>query len=309
MSNTQILETAQRIASERLVTSKAGRPCPRRDSHPNYLSKWQDNLIEGVTAADCEADLRRGDGSELDDREWRRTGKQIPAKFCAPHSSSALAVNCFGPFRHGVKLPSFAGLGGIGGIGGIGKVEFGYPCNNGLRTKRHPNFDLYLQSDDGAVVAVESKFLEPLGSKKVEFKPQYDGPFRGAGGRPISVEEPWRAVFEELKTGRLKYDYLDAAQLVKHYLGLKVKYHDRARCLLYVFWEPSNAIDCKEFVTHREEVADLSDRVTGCDTQFRSISYPGLWREWQSTSTWLGMNTHVARLQERYSFPLRVPHR
>jgi hypothetical protein len=298
MSNSQLLNSARRIANERLVASEAGPARPRRESHPTYLAKWQDNLIEGVTAADCEADLQRGDGSELKDRQWRRTGNQIPAKFCAPHSSSALAVNCFGPFRHREILPPVAGL------VDFNKLEFEYPCTNGLRTKHRPNFDLYLQAANGVAVAVESKFLETLGAKKVEFKPQYDGPFRGAGGHRIIVEEPWRALFEELKTGRLEYDHLDAAQLVKHYLGLKVSFDDRARRLLYVFWEPTNAIDCKEFMTHREEVADLSDRVRECDTRFLSISYPALWREWQSTSTWPGITTHIAHLQERYSFSL-----
>jgi hypothetical protein len=295
--NLQLLNSAKRIVSERLVASRGELPCPRRASHPDYLTRWQDNLIEGVTAADCEADLRRGDGSELDDRPTRFTGKIIPAKFCAPYSSSALAVNTFGPFRHHLMLPPIAGL------VRFNKFEFEYPCGNGLRTKHRPNFDLFLQADDGAVAAIESKFLETLGSKRVEFSAQYDGPFRGYNGRPVA-EEPWQTLFEELKTGRLKYTHLDAAQLVKHYLGLKVSFNDRPRTLIYIFWEPDNAADLEEFKKHRHEIADLSDRVDGCETQFLSISYADVWREWRSTTTGPRIAIHIARLRERYGFSL-----
>jgi hypothetical protein len=111
MPNPQLLNSAKRSINERLIASKAG--CACRTSHPNYLSNWQDNLIDGVTAADCEADLRGGNGSELDDRQRRSMGKHIPAKFCAPHSSSALVVNTFGPFRHQPGLPSILGLVGF----------------------------------------------------------------------------------------------------------------------------------------------------------------------------------------------------
>ena len=88
------------------------------------------------------------------------------------------------------------------------------------------------------------------------------------------------------------------------FLALKVSFDDRARRLLYVFWEPSNAIDYKQFMTHREEIADLPDRVRECSTRLLSINYPALWREWQSTSTWPGITTHIARLQKRCSFSL-----
>jgi hypothetical protein len=118
------------------------------------------------------------------------------------------------------------------------------------------------------------------------------------------VEEPWQAVFEELRTGRLKYAHLDAAQLVKHYLGLKVNFNDRQRILLYIFWEPANAADCEEFKRHRDELGDFSARVSGCDTQFLWISYPTLWRQWQSTSDDPRIAMHIARLKERYSFSL-----
>jgi hypothetical protein len=52
-----------------------------------YVSEASQNLIEGVRLDDFEADLRQGDGNELE------------RKFRAAHSSSALAVNTFAPFK------------------------------------------------------------------------------------------------------------------------------------------------------------------------------------------------------------------
>src|SRR6266478_2197553 len=52
-----------------------------------YVLTPHENLISGVTMDQFETDLRQGDGDEL------RT------KFCALHSSCALAVNTFAPFK------------------------------------------------------------------------------------------------------------------------------------------------------------------------------------------------------------------
>src|SRR4051812_19328016 len=52
-----------------------------------YVTDFEANLLPGVRSVDFEADLRDGAGSELD------------KKFMAAHSSSALVVNCFAPFR------------------------------------------------------------------------------------------------------------------------------------------------------------------------------------------------------------------
>ena len=231
---------------------------------------WWDNLLEGVTRADCEEDVSKGAGAETRDRR-HKSGVIMPAKFCAPHSSSALAVNTFGPFRH---QPAHLRL---DGHTGFTAVQFEYPCNNGLGTGHLPHFDFFAESPDG-VIAVESKFLEPLGRKTVEFKPLYDGPFRGAGGRELVAEEPWRAVFEELKSGQLHYEYLDAAQLVKHYLGLRVKFGQQNRTLLCLLWEPENVQDVAEFQAHRKEVIDFAARVKDCATRFVCVSYADLWR-------------------------------
>jgi acyl-CoA synthetase (AMP-forming)/AMP-acid ligase II len=66
-----------------------------------YLSEAGQNLIEGVSLFDFEADLRQGDGNEME------------GKFRAAHSSSALAVNTFAYFKSdpaALRLPRGGGF-------------------------------------------------------------------------------------------------------------------------------------------------------------------------------------------------------
>ena len=114
-----------------------------------YTRSPQDNLLPGIDLATVEDDLRRGDGDEL------RT------KFRAVHSSAALAVNCFAPFK--VNPGSLLLL----GKRGAKQVEFErkLPIFSGVGA---PNIDVWI--DRGRdVVAVESKLLEYLTPKKSEF--------------------------------------------------------------------------------------------------------------------------------------------
>jgi hypothetical protein len=53
----------------------------------DYRHWTQENLLPGIDLATVEDALRGGDGDEL------------RMKFCAVHSSCALAVNCFAPFK------------------------------------------------------------------------------------------------------------------------------------------------------------------------------------------------------------------
>jgi hypothetical protein len=142
----ELRRRAEGAAIERL---RLARPAARfLATAPGYLDDWQDNLIEGVTLADFEDDLRRGDDGELVD------GPTGPAKFRAAFSSCALAVNTFGPFRRQPEKLTLAG------VTGFELVEFEYPCENGLIGTKL-NFDLFARTT-ATVIAVESKFLEPL---------------------------------------------------------------------------------------------------------------------------------------------------
>ena len=89
-----------------------------------YTADFRDTLLPLVTPADFEADLRAGDGNELQ------------TKFRAAHSSSGLGVNCFAPFRHRIGDLALAPGDAFDTLG------FERKCPTGLRGGRGPNLDV-----------------------------------------------------------------------------------------------------------------------------------------------------------------------
>ena len=303
---TNLLDRAKHAAADQL---KGLKPADvfRSDRHL-YVRKSADNLIPGITLADFEQELRGGDGNELDDITYK-SGQTRPAKFCATYSSSALAVNTFAPFKTHPDALTLAGIGGF-----TQPPKFEGKCPNGLfeangNPSRSPNLDVLAFAGD-TVVAVESKFLEPLSKKRQELSPKYVAPFVGAADAQPVAEPEWTEMYTRVSRMAtypkedLPYTHLDAAQLVKHYLGLKVSYPQQKRVLVYLYWEPTNAGGIDACKRHRDEVQDFARRVAGCDTTFIPMSYPDLWHEWETTSTWPGMPEHLARLRARYRFAI-----
>jgi hypothetical protein len=298
---TNLLDRAKRAAADQLKGLKPAGVF--RSDRPLYVREPADNLIPGVALVDFKADLDAADGNEL------RDGKTRPAKFCASYSSSALAVNTFAPFKAHPDALTLAGITGF-----ITAPTFEGKCPNGLfeangEPSRSPNLDV-LAFAGHTVVAVESKFLEPLSKKKQELSPKYLAPFLGTDGADPVAEPEWSEMYTRVARMAvypkedLPYTHLDAAQLVKHYLGLKVSYPQQKRVLVYLYWEPVNAGGIDAYKRHRLEVEDFARRVQGCDTTFISMSYPDLWHEWETTSTWPGMPEHLARLRARYRFAI-----
>lgn len=240
-------------------------------------------MLPGVRLDHFESDLGKGGGHEL------------KKKFLALHSSAALAINTFAPFK---DTPSSLSI--------LRKQGFGSPVferqlPTGLRGTP-PNIDVYLQSDE-EVIAVESKFLEYCTSKAANYSDSYS-----KDTLPLA-EDCWWQVLEESKAAGLRH--LDVAQLVKHYLGLiRLMNHGhegwkpKEVTLLYLFWEPANGLDIQECLSHRGEIEQLASRVSGSRIKFRSLSYPELWREWESLP---GIAAHLANLKTRYSLALKLP--
>ena len=257
-----------------------------RDSHEAYTKLPEQNLIPGVEKNDFWTDLGAGAGNELVD------GRRDPAKFCAAFSSSALAVNAFGPFRH---RPNHLEL---LGHSGFADTQFEKPLPTGLRGT-DPHLDFFAV-DAAAIVCVESKFLEILWPKEAKFADSYAAVIESL------AESGWTGVYKELKRGPRLFKYLDAAQLVKHYLGMRntlgsVK---AEQALLYVYWAPTNASDIEEYRRHREEVAQFTYAVRNSQIQFVARSYRELWDEWKEASNWTGMEAHLSNLEQRYSFSI-----
>ena len=198
-----------------------------------YVRDVVDNLVPSVSLADFEDELRAGDGNELE------------GKFKAVHSSSALAVNVFAPFRaRGFELI-------LPDSGSITGLEFERKCPHGI-SGRSPNLDVLLTGATG-VIGIESKLTETLSRHRAVFSPKYR--------ENIQDERREGAWFREmlcLEEDPERYDWLDAAQLVKHAYGLAHTFPDEPVTLLYLYWEPLNAERFTLFAEHRLEIEAVS---------------------------------------------------
>jgi hypothetical protein len=240
-----------------------------------YVSMPQDNLIPGVTLDQFETDLLQGDGDEL------------RMKFCALHSSSALGVNTFGPFKMRPQDLVILNCRGCESLRFEEKLDIGF--------QRKPNLDVCIKRKN-EIIGVESKFLEYFALKKGKFRDKY------TPHKLFWAQDCWWEAWDKAKSA--DKCYLDVAQLAKHYFGLARLLHDLpgfSATLLYLFWEPSNASEIEVCRRHRAEIEDLGKLVAGCRVSFRWMSYPQLWEEWTSQPH---LTEHVQNLKKRYFLAL-----
>ncbi|MBZ4023158.1 hypothetical protein CKO11_11885 [Rhodobacter sp. TJ_12] len=240
-----------------------------------YAPDWRRNLLPAVCANDVAQELSEGSGQEL------------ATKFRAAHSSSALAVNVFAPFKRAPEVLHILDR------AGFTQVAFEKKCPTGLGGTP-PNLDVILEAPDG-LIAIESKCLEYLTPKTAKFADSYRSDL------PASRRESrWFAEMLRLCDDPKRYRHLDAAQLVKHALGLAHSYPDRTVTLLYLFWEPANAAEVEVFAQHRAEIDRFAEAATGDRIAFRAMSYPELWADWTKLRAPQWLTVHIESLQRRY---------
>lgn len=267
-SSQSFINSAKKALKDRF----SGRDTPNAKG---YVQSPNENLLSDIELNDVEPDLRAGAGDEL------------RMKFCAVHSSAALAVNSFGYFKQRPQLLRLLGL------DSFRPPTFERQCPTGLGGTP-PNLDVWLQSDTN-VVAVESKLLEYFTPKVAKYSKSYTR-------QRVNAEDCWWSVLEDSKNR--KEQHLDVGQLVKHYLGLRrfLSGSPQLRVtLFYVYWEPSNADDISICIKHREEIERLEQQVADSQIQFAALSYPTVWAEWTQVP---GVETHARNLITRYGVPL-----
>lgn len=205
-----------------------------------YAADFRDTLLPLVAAEDFETDLRAGDGNELE------------TKFRAAHSSSALAVNCFAPFRRRIAdlaLPMGRAF---------QDLQFERKCPTGLRGGRAPNLDVLLSGPTG-VVGVESKLTGFLGRHRAAFSPAYADQIRDE-----RRDQGYFREMHRLTDAPDSHVWLDAAHLIKHAFGMARTFRDRPMTRLYLYWEPANPECSMEFASwnsrHGIRVAWAGDR-------------------------------------------------
>ncbi len=129
-----------RNQAQKVLWSKFKKISPHKIDSQGYVKYPSHNLLPGVDRQDFDRELSAGSGDEL------------KSKFLAVHSSSALVVNTFAPFK---KDPAMLTL---CGVQGFRSIRFEQKLSTGLGGTP-PNLDLVAENDTD-VIAVESKLLK-----------------------------------------------------------------------------------------------------------------------------------------------------
>lgn len=204
-------------------------------------------------------------------------GKELQSgKFGSPESSSALAVNGFGPFLESPgTLPPFPCLYNLDWPALKVDIErtMRFPWTGGS----HPWLDAAVETETH-LIGVESKRFEPFrDNKPAKLSPTY------SSHRWDEGMEPWCAMRDRLLAEPTAFRHLNAAQLIKHGYGLvtEAKRLGKSPVLLYLYAEPTagRAIPAQAFVDHRSEIAEFAAGVIGSTVRFKSCS----WRDWLTT--------------------------
>lgn len=206
------------------------------------------------------------------DRLTKAGGNEIASgKLAHPESSAALAVNAFGWFVERPEL--FPALPNVLNVGTATRVEVEYCAQFPWPHGRHPWLDAVVFTQTH-LIGVESKRFEPFrDTKSVSLSASYDRPVWGDN------MERFSNVCAALRANRMRFKYLDAAQLVKHAFGLVTEGRRRGLlpALYYIFAEPKTRagrnILYEQHAHHREEIATFAEAVVGDEVSFAFASY------------------------------------
>ncbi len=215
------------------------------------------NLFQPMSP-DTKTDFNRGSGGEL----RARTATRLP-KMNALHSSSVLACNVFDYWRGKDLCPLGEALGNSQRFEPL-TFEAQYPT--GL-PGQPPNLDVALWLPSREVWGIESKFTEPFGSAKFgpAFKEKYF-----PDGLPVWSDRnliKCGVLAIALQKRQVTFRHLDAAQLLKHALGLQINY-PRSFTLVYLYADQ----EAPEAEQHRRELVEFGAAIDG-DFPFVHLSY------------------------------------
>ena len=212
---------------------------------PAYTLRLEDNLFEPMSD-EARHEIASGDGTEL---------AGDPCKMQAVHSSSALGVNLFHYWKRIGRLDPVLRACGLPSEG-TRTLHFERKMPVASKEYRQvfpkpPNLDLVVDYGRGASIAavgIECKFTEPFSGPHEGLKPAYLDHRHLWAGLPSC-----RALAERIEPVDHHFRYLDAAQLLRHLLGLRNNCGDGRYRLLYLYsdapGEPGthHAMEIEEF--------------------------------------------------------------
>jgi hypothetical protein len=231
-----------------------------------YTTGIADNLFKSLNEK-TKKELEGGDGGELKSKAGQ------PAKIQALHSSSALGINLFDYWREESDLSLLFSACGLSRAGSklFGEILFEQKFPIDDRFQYSPNLDVVFfpsQPFKFKVFAIECKFTEAYSSRR----------HGGLDQKYFTNGTVWenlsatKHLAQEISPDDSRFEYLHAAQLIKHILALNRKFcHSRYR-LLYLWYD---ALGEPGF-SHRQEVEQFTEVVRSDGVQFHAITYQEL---------------------------------
>jgi restriction endonuclease-like protein len=226
----------------------------------SYTTSLEKNLFEPLLP-EARAEYETGDGGELG-------AGHGPGKMQAVHSSSALACNVFHYWRRIGRPDLIATACGISVPAQV-KMAFEHMVAISPKFRHAPNLDVAFRRDgrDAGICGIEAKFTEPYSKRGPrQFSPKYFDQ---------SLDPLWsglanlRALANRLADGPVEFEFLDAAQLIKHVLGLKNEAGTGEYRLLYLWYDVAGRAGAK----HTEEIERYSATALADGVPFSALSY------------------------------------
>lgn len=234
----------------------------------HYLTELKDNLFQPLSDFTLNQ-FKNADGGEFNDYE--KNGNRYRPKVNALHSSSVIVMNTFQywldknifQLLHALELCSKRSVQVSSVKREEVKIEFEKKIrisNDLSKFKFSPNIDVVVNNQ----FAIESKFTEP-----------YKGRKKGISEKYTLENEIWKGlefIYElanELHPNNERYNYLDAAQLIKHILGLKVQNKNKKFTLLYLWYDTLG----NDGALHQSEIEDFAKIAKLDNIKFKHISY------------------------------------
>jgi len=260
MKKNDLAQKQREVLNSKKLYAPNGKECD------GYVPELKDNLFcwgsggeDGLTE-DHKRQFEDGDGGELN---W------TPPKMQSVLSSSALAVNFFAYLATKHNTIDFWNALFFNGeeflTGKVKEASFEKKLRiTGVRGTP-PNLDFFISDACGNRIGIESKFTEPLDRKSKDKKSIQKAYFET---HFLKENKEARELAQDINNNNHCYLYLDAAQLLKHWLGLMSQCNSdpkKAR-LIYIYHSCASG-------EHKEELDRFTSEAPKAGINFVHYSY------------------------------------
>jgi hypothetical protein len=240
----------------------------KHDKYAIYFKDIDDNIYKKLKA-DNKTIYQEAKGHELLSAEKEKETNSY-SKMKSIISSSALVVNLFQYWQDNKKdiLSLLKAL--------LPNYNYDTPSSTTITFEKElqikgingatPNLDVIIELED-EIIAIESKFAEPYRSHT----------YKNLSTKYLTNNKLWEGLTKTQELAKNlgnKYTHLDAAQLIKHILGLKtddkISNKNKKITLLYLWYNVPNSEEAKK---HEEEIKEFAEIVEKDCIDFHHITY------------------------------------